>query len=45
VDIQVTVDPLFADQRFAAEHPEAIDPSALGMDDTDTSKRGFARSM
>ena len=31
VDIQVIVDPLFADQRFAAEHPEAIDPTAPGM--------------
>jgi len=43
VDIQVTVDPMFADQRFAAEHPKDIDPTELGTPSTDTSKRGFGR--
>jgi len=43
VDIQVAVDPMFADQRFAAEHPKDIDPTKLGTPSTDTSKRGFGR--
>jgi hypothetical protein len=36
VDIQVTFDPIFADQRFALEHPEESDTAVPGTPNTDT---------
>jgi hypothetical protein len=43
VDIQVTLDPVFADQRFALAYPQASDPAERGTPGTDTSKRRVAR--
>jgi hypothetical protein len=36
VDIQVIFDPMFADQRFAAEHPEVSDTTVSGNPNVDS---------
>jgi len=39
IDIQVVLDPTFADQRFAEAHPKGSDPGEAELPNADTSER------